>query len=120
MYALRRRALGAAREQIHARLARGASAANATAATTRDVAMATTQGGVRAKSAGAHHLGDFSDKGFHDRPLALEHNGGLKEYSVVYTDRAINHMSPVFCETMKNIDGMMKRAYNASGVVIMP
>ena len=50
MYALRRRALGAAREQIHARLARGASAANATAATTRDVAMATTQGGVRAKS----------------------------------------------------------------------
>merc|ERR1712216_400521 len=45
---------------------------------------------------------------------------GLKEYSVVYTDRAINHMSPVFCETMKNIDGMMKRAYNASGVVIMP
>merc|ERR1712216_604410 len=45
---------------------------------------------------------------------------GLKEHGVVYTDRAINHMSPVFCETMKNIDGMMKRAYNASGVVIMP
>lgn len=25
----------------------------------------------------------------------------------------------VFCEMMKNIDGMMKRVYNASGVVIM-
>jgi aspartate aminotransferase-like enzyme len=69
---------------------------------------------------GRHHLGDFDGVPFHDRPLSLERNGGLKEYSVVYTDRAVNHMSPVFCETMKNIDGMMKRAYNASGVVIMP
>lgn len=39
---------------------------------------------------------------------------------MVYTDRAINHMSPKFMETMKNLDGALKRAYNASGVVIMP
>ena len=87
-----------------------------------DVAdVATARRWMRGASSGStHHLGDFSSASFHDRPLSLEHNGGLKEYSVVYTDRAVNHMSSTFCETMKNIDGMMKRAYNASGVVIMP
>ena len=31
----------------------------------------------------------------------IQANGGLLEYSVVYTDRALNHMSWTFCEVMK-------------------
>ncbi len=81
--------------------------------------MTPAKGGVRAKS---HHLGDFSDKKFHDAPLPVTEDvqGGLKEYSVVYTDRAINHMSPKFMKTMQNLDAVLKRAYNASGVAIIP
>ena len=62
-----------------------------------------------------HHLGDFSEKSFHDAPLPVREDvqGGLKEYSVVYTDRAINHMSPKFMKTMRNLDAVLKRAYNA-------
>ena len=77
-------------------------------------------GASRAFAAKANACPHDPAKPYHKSPLPLEAAGGLLEYSVVYTDRAINHMSPVFCETMKNIDGMMKRAYNASGVVIMP
>lgn len=99
------------------------AAAAATASTDVTHVQATKRRWASSTTKGAnegHHLGNFADVPFHDRPLSLERNGGLKEYSVVYTDRAVNHMSPVFCETMKNIDGMMKRAYNASGVVVMP
>jgi len=35
-------------------------------------------------------------KPYHSSPLPLEHGGGLLEYSVVYTDRAMNHMSEPF------------------------
>ena len=35
-------------------------------------------------------------KPYHSSPLPLEHGGGLLEYSVVYTDRAMNHMSDPF------------------------
>ena len=31
----------------------------------------------------------------------IDENGGLMEYSVVYTDRAMNHMSAPFQEVMK-------------------
>ena len=34
---------------------------------------------------------------FHKSPLPIDHAGGLLEYSVVYTDRAMNHMSKPFC-----------------------
>ena len=37
-------------------------------------------------------------KPFHKSPLPLDHAGGLLEYSVVYTDRAMNHMSAPFCK----------------------
>ena len=37
-------------------------------------------------------------KPYHKSPLPLETAGGLLEYSVVYTDRAMNHMSKPFCK----------------------
>ena len=37
-------------------------------------------------------------KPYHKSPLSLESSGGLLEYSVVYTDRAMNHMSKPFCK----------------------
>ncbi len=45
---------------------------------------------------------------------------GLLEYSVVYTDRALNHMSQSFQEVMQDISATLKRVYNAEAVVIVP
>lgn len=45
---------------------------------------------------------------------------GLLEYSVVYTDRAINHMSGVFQSVMKDISATLKQVYNADAVAIVP
>ncbi len=46
--------------------------------------------------------------------------GGLLEYSVVYTDRSLNHMSGSFQSVMKDIGGMLKETYNAHSAVIVP
>ena len=45
---------------------------------------------------------------------------GLLEYSVVYTDRSLNHMSQSFQEAMKDISSTLKRVYNAKAVAIVP
>lgn len=45
---------------------------------------------------------------------------GLLEYSVVYTDRALNHMSQSFQGVMRDISGLLKEVYNADGVAIVP
>lgn len=45
---------------------------------------------------------------------------GLLEYSVVYTDRAINHMSGQFQGVMNDISGTLKKVYNAQAVAIVP
>ena len=45
---------------------------------------------------------------------------GLLEYSVVYTDRAVNHMSGVFQNVMNDISGMLKRVYKADAAVVVP
>ena len=45
---------------------------------------------------------------------------GLLEYSVVYTDRALNHMSQSFQEVMRDISDTLKRVYAASFVAIIP
>jgi aspartate aminotransferase-like enzyme len=45
---------------------------------------------------------------------------GLLEYSVVYTDRAVNHMSASFQQVMNDISSTLKRAYNAEAAVIVP
>ena len=45
---------------------------------------------------------------------------GLLEYSVVYTDRAYNHMSPTFMGAMRDISAMLKQVYGARSVVVVP
>lgn len=45
---------------------------------------------------------------------------GLLEYSVVYTDRSLNHMSQSFQTVMNDISDTLKQVYNAEAVVIVP
>jgi aspartate aminotransferase-like enzyme len=45
---------------------------------------------------------------------------GLLEYSVVYTDRALNHMSQKFQGVMKDISRIVKKVYQARSVAIVP
>lgn len=45
---------------------------------------------------------------------------GLLEFSVVYTDRALNHMSKRFQGVMNDISAMLKRVYRAHSAVLVP
>ena len=45
---------------------------------------------------------------------------GLLEYSVVYTDRARNHMSAGFQQVMNDLSRILREAYNAAAVAIVP
>ena len=45
---------------------------------------------------------------------------GLLEYSVVYTDRAVNHMSKKFQRTMCAISEILKQAYAARSAIVVP
>ncbi|MCM3565274.1 MAG: aminotransferase class V-fold PLP-dependent enzyme [Hydrogenophaga sp.] len=45
---------------------------------------------------------------------------GLYEFSVVYTDRALNHMSKRFQGVMTGISAMLKRVYGAHSAVLVP
>lgn len=45
---------------------------------------------------------------------------GLLEYSVVYTDRALNHMSQAFQRVMNEISATLKMVYAAEAVAIVP
>lgn len=58
------------------------------------------------------------------RMTALPHDdvdpGGLLEYSVVFTDRSLNHMSARFIDVMQQLLGILDEAYNAHTSVIVP
>ncbi|WP_332671430.1 aminotransferase class V-fold PLP-dependent enzyme [Aromatoleum sp.] len=45
---------------------------------------------------------------------------GLLEYSVVYTDRALNHMSQKFQGVMRDISKILRDVYRAKAAVIVP
>ncbi len=45
---------------------------------------------------------------------------GLMEFSVVFTDRSLNHMSKAFRGVMTDISAMLKDVYNADHVAIIP
>lgn len=45
---------------------------------------------------------------------------GLLEYSVVYTDRAVNHMSKRFQGVMCDISRTLKQVYHAHSAIVMP
>ncbi|UWF77536.1 MULTISPECIES: aminotransferase class V-fold PLP-dependent enzyme [Microbacterium] len=44
---------------------------------------------------------------------------GLLEYSVVFTDRSLNHMSARFVEVMQQTLAILSEAYNADGVALV-
>ncbi|NGR07744.1 alanine--glyoxylate aminotransferase family protein [bacterium SGD-2] len=45
---------------------------------------------------------------------------GLLEYSVVYTDRAVNHMSRLFQGAMNDISRTLKHVYKAHSAIVVP
>jgi len=45
---------------------------------------------------------------------------GLLEYSVVYTDRSLNHMSDSFHKVMNDVSTSLKEVYKADEVVLVP
>ena len=55
-------------------------------------------------------------------PALLPHidPDGLLEFSVVYTDRALNHMSQRFQGVMRDISSMLKQVYGAKSSVLVP
>lgn len=45
---------------------------------------------------------------------------GLVEYSVVFTDRSLNHMSQQFQQVMRDISTTLKQVYNAHSLALVP
>ena len=45
---------------------------------------------------------------------------GLLEYSVVFTDRSLNHMSKKFQGVMNDLSSILKEVYNTDGVALVP
>lgn len=45
---------------------------------------------------------------------------GLLEFSVVFTDRSLNHMSKAFQRVMNDISSTLKKVYSAAAVVVVP
>lgn len=45
---------------------------------------------------------------------------GLQEFSVVFTDRSLNHMSQSFQGVMRDISALLKEVYNADHVALVP
>ncbi len=52
--------------------------------------------------------------------LPLIDPDGLLEFSVVYTDRSLNHMSQRFQGVMRDISRMLKEVYQAHSVALVP
>ena len=47
-------------------------------------------------------------------------SGGLREVSVVYTDRTLNHMSKEFQVAMKDVSSGPKTVYGADAAILLP
>lgn len=45
---------------------------------------------------------------------------GMLEFSVVFTDRSLNHMSAAFQQVMRDISATLQDVYNADHVVVVP
>ena len=45
---------------------------------------------------------------------------GLEEFSVVFTDRSLNHMSATFQAVMRDVSGILAEVYNADAVALVP
>lgn len=53
-------------------------------------------------------------------PLAHVDPEGLQEFSVVFTDRSLNHMSARFQGVMRDVSGLLKEVYRGSAVALVP
>ncbi len=53
------------------------------------------------------------------RPPDIDPDGML-EFSVVFTDRSLNHMSKAFQEVMNDISTTLREVYNADAVAVVP
>ncbi|MEJ6401514.1 aminotransferase class V-fold PLP-dependent enzyme [Yoonia sp. 2307UL14-13] len=56
----------------------------------------------------------------HDGGFSTVDPDGLMEFSVVFTDRSLNHMSKRFQGVMNDISGMLKEVYKADHVALIP
>ncbi|MCA0869763.1 aminotransferase class V-fold PLP-dependent enzyme [Seohaeicola saemankumensis] len=45
---------------------------------------------------------------------------GLEEFSVVFTDRSLNHMSQSFQQVMRDIDALLREVYGAEATALVP
>ncbi|WP_353474935.1 aminotransferase class V-fold PLP-dependent enzyme [Salipiger sp. H15] len=45
---------------------------------------------------------------------------GLDEFSVVFTDRSLNHMSGTFQQVMRDISAGLREVYGAAGIAVVP
>jgi aspartate aminotransferase-like enzyme len=73
-------------------------------------------------SGGLSHRGKAHEEEISPMPALLDtvDPDGLLEYSVVFTDRSLNHMSAAFQEVMRDISAMLKEVYHADAVALVP
>lgn len=93
-------------------LAPPAASAGRMLATRRAATMA-------ASSAAATRVATATQRGVVPDEI-IDANGGLQEFSVVYTDRALNHMSAPFQSIMKDLHASLCTAYNTDHCVLIP
>jgi aspartate aminotransferase-like enzyme len=53
-------------------------------------------------------------------PISAVDPDGLLEFSVVFTDRSLNHMSAAFQAVMRDISATLKKVYGAHSAVVVP
>jgi len=53
-------------------------------------------------------------------PISAVDPDGLLEFSVVFTDRSLNHMSASFQAVMRDISATLKKVYGAHSVAVVP
>jgi aspartate aminotransferase-like enzyme len=53
-------------------------------------------------------------------PISAVDPDGLLEFSVVFTDRSLNHMSTAFQAVMRDISATLKKVYGAHSAVVVP
>jgi aspartate aminotransferase-like enzyme len=53
-------------------------------------------------------------------PISAVDPDGLLEFSVVFTDRSLNHMSASFQAVMRDVSATLKKVYGAHSVAIVP
>ena len=76
---------------------------------------------LRVRGAAPRALSSAPPAGPHIVPDELVNsNGGLLEYSVVYTDRAMNHMSAPFGVVMRELHEGLCSVYNTEHAVLIP